>query len=870
MYLHRTKAPKAPLSPSTPIATSIPPTTLHTLANGLQIIVREDHSAPVVATQAWCRTGSIHEGRWLGAGLSHVLEHMLFKGTKKRTGPRLDQEVTEAGGYFNAYTSYDRTVYWINTPETGASTAIDVLADIMQNATLPADELVSELDVIRREMDMGHDDPGHRASRRLFETAFAHSPCRHPIIGHRELFDQLTAGDIHAYYQQRYAPNNLFFVVVGDVEEAQVIDQISKAFANARPVSLPPTFLPAEPRQISARERIEEANIALGHMHLSWHTPDSRHADAPALDILTTLLGAGRSSRLYQRIREKLGLVHSADAWTYSPGHTGILGISAIIDGQRHAKATQALLAEATLLQEKPVSRSELAKAKKLFMAAALSTRKTMQGQAQDLGGSWLMADDFNFSEKYLQHLIATTADDIQRAARTYLRQDGLTHYALLPTGSKPASQHKQSGHATQAPQLTTLSNGLRVIVKEDHRLPFVDLRWVTLGGVLRESTEDNGITHLMTRCLLKGTRNRSAKQIALEIESVGGHLETYGANNSFGVQLEVLKQDFPLGASLLADVLLNPKFPAPEVKREQEVQLAAIRAREDQLLKSAVRLLREKLFGPSGYGLDSLGKTSSVKTLTPNHLRAALKDWLDPSQSVLAVAGDITVDEACKTLEKALKPMRTKATPEPALQTRPPSPGNTGIQHILEQRQKRQAVVVVGFPGTTLKHEHRFPLEIIQEACSDLGSRLFLRIRDKLGLAYYVGAQQFAGLLPGYFAFYAGTSPDKAARVEKEILKEAANLARNGLTKQELERVKAKILGQKKIGRQDLGHLALGLALDELYGLGFTFSQTEDARYQSVTLQEVKEVAKLYLNPERAVVVTLTGSETADQNENS
>lgn len=870
MYSHRSQAPKAPKHPPAPNTSPTPPTTLHSLPNGLQIIVREDHSSPVVATQAWCRTGSIHEGRWLGAGLSHVLEHMLFKGTKKRTGPRLDQEVTEAGGYFNAYTSYDRTVYWINTPETGASTAIDVLADIMQHATLPADELASELDVIRREMDMGHDDPGHRASRRLFETAFAHSPCRHPIIGHRELFEQLTAEDIHAYYQQRYAPNNLFFVVVGDVEEAKVIDQISQAFADARPVSLPPTFLPIEPRQTSSRERIEEANIALGHMHLSWHIPDPRHADAPPLDILTTLLGAGRSSRLYQKIREKLGLVHSADAWTYSPGLSGILGLSAIIDGPQHTKATKALLAEVELLQQKPVARNELAKAKKLFMAAALSTRKTMQGQAQDLGGSWLMADDFNFSEKYLQHLLATTAEDIQRAAQTHLRQDGLTHYALLPTGSKPAQQHTHSRHETQAPQLATLSNGLRVVVKEDHRLPFVDLRWVTLGGVLRESTENNGITHLMTRCLLKGTRSRSAKEIALEIESVGGHLETYGANNSFGVQLEVLKQDFPLGVSLLADVLLNPKFPAPEVKREQEVQLAAIRAREDQLLKSAVRLLREKLFGASGYGLDALGKTNSVKALNPAHLRKALNDWLHPSHSVLAVAGDITMDQVCKALEKALKPMDGKSTPAPAPQTPPPHHAKPGIQHFLETRQKRQAVVVVGFPGTTLQHEHRFPLEIIQEACSDLGSRLFLRIRDKLGLAYYVGAQQFAGLQPGYFAFYAGTSPDKAAKVEKEILKEAANLARNGLTKQELERVKAKILGQKKIGRQDLGHLALGLALDELYGLGFTFSQTEDARYQSVTLQEVKEVAKLYLNPERAVVVTLAGSETADQNENS
>src|SRR5437868_13590710 len=152
---------------------SMPPgVRLTTLDNGLTLIVREDHSAPVVSAQAWCMAGSIHEGKWLGAGLSHVLEHMLFKGTTTRPGSRIDQEVQEAGGYMNAYTSFDRTVYHIDVPNTGARIAIDILCDIMQNASLPPDELAKEMDVIRREMDMNVDDPGRRASRRLFETAY--------------------------------------------------------------------------------------------------------------------------------------------------------------------------------------------------------------------------------------------------------------------------------------------------------------------------------------------------------------------------------------------------------------------------------------------------------------------------------------------------------------------------------------------------------------------------------------------------------------------------------------------------------------------------------------------------------------------------
>ena len=188
------------------------------LDNGLVIIVREDHSAPVVSVQAWAMTGSIHEGKWLGAGMSHVLEHMLFKGTTTRGAGRIDQEVQDAGGYMNAYTSFDRTVYHIDAPNTGAKIAIDILCDIMQHATLPADEMAKEKQVILREMDMNQDDPGRRSSRRLFETAYTRSPYRFTIIGYPDIYNELQPGDIEAYYRERYAPNNVFFVVVGDIK----------------------------------------------------------------------------------------------------------------------------------------------------------------------------------------------------------------------------------------------------------------------------------------------------------------------------------------------------------------------------------------------------------------------------------------------------------------------------------------------------------------------------------------------------------------------------------------------------------------------------------------------------------------------------
>jgi len=831
--------------------------TIVTLENGLVIIVREDRSAPVVSAQAWCMAGSVHEGKWLGAGLSHVLEHMLFKGTTTRPGSRIDQEVQEAGGYMNAYTSFDRTVYHIDVPATGAHTAVDILCDIMQHATLPADELAKELDVIRREMDMGQDDPGRRSSRRLFETAYTRSPYRYTIIGYPDIFNELKAVDIRNYYADKYAPNNVFYVVVGDIKADDVIAQIRKAYEKSKTRAVPPVVLPEEPRQTAAREIIEETAVELGHFHFAWHIPDLRHSDLPILDVLAVLLGSGRSSRLYQQVREKQGVVHHVDAWTYSPGAQGLFGMSAIVDADKFAAARDAMLAEVEKMKTSPISTGELSKAVKQSIAATLATRKTMEGQAQNLGSNWLAANDLNFSERYLAAVKRVRPDDVLRVARDYLTAENRTLYTLLPNGTTPKSSITVEEANDQAIQKFEFPNGLRLLVKEDHRLPFVEYRAMFQGGVLAETKDDNGITQLSSRMLLKGTSHRNARDIATEIESVGGSIDSYGGNNSFGVNLETLSSDFGIGLDLLTDVLLNPVFPAEALEREREVQISDIYAQKDNLLKSASLTMRRALYGNAGYGLDSTGTEETVAKLKAASLKSFHRKLATPNNCVLAIFGDVETAEVKSAVEKAFGHWKTGQAAKELIH---PASGFHAplVQRVEETRDKKQAVIVVGFPGTTLFDEDHYALELIQEACSDLGSRLFLRIREQLGLAYYVGAQHFAGLAPGYFAFYAGTEPAKAALVEQEILKEAGLLRTEGLTAEELKRAKAKIIGQKKIARQELGHLASTATLDELYGLGYRRAELDDAKYESVTEEQVKAAANKYLKPDAVVVAVV------------
>jgi len=831
---------------------ALPPgVTLTTLENGLVIIVREDHSAPVVSAQAWAMAGSIHEGKWLGAGLSHVLEHMLFKGTTTRPGSRIDQEVQEAGGYMNAYTSFDRTVYHIDVPNTGATTAIDILCDIMQHASLPPEELAKELDVIRREMDMGQDDPGRRSGRRLFETAYTRSPYRFTIIGYLDIFNELKSDDIRAYYHEKYAPNNVFYVVAGDVKRDEVIAQIKTAYAKSKARALPPTLLLQEPKQTAPREIIEEAPIELGHLHFAWHTPELRHADVPILDVLAVLLGSGRSSRLYQQVRERQGVVHHADAWTYNPGSTGLFGMSAMVDADKFEAASDAMLAEIEKVKSLSVSADEVQKAVKQFISATLSSRKTMEGQANDLGGNWLAANNLTFSERYLAAVKRVTPVEVQRVAREYLTVENRTLYALLPNGTTPKISTAVETNIDSPIQKFELPNGLRLLVKENHRLPFVEFRAAFQGGVLAETAENNGITQMLAKMLLKGTKTRDAEKIATEIESVGGHIDSYGGNNSFGVNAEVLSSDFATGLDLVADVLLNPTFPVDPFEREREVQIASIYSQKDNLLKSASNAMRRTLFGNNGYGLDTLGTEETVTQLQTADLKAFHQKLVAPNNCVLAIFGDVKASEVKAAVEQVFanwKPGQKSEVRSQKSEVNEP-------KRVEETRDKKQAVIVLGFAATTMHDEDRYALDLLQEACSDLGSRLFLRVREKLGLAYYVGAQHFPGLAPGYFAFYAGTEPTKAAQVEQEFLKEAELLRTEGLTAEELKRGKAKIIGSKKISRQDLGSLASLTSLDELYGLGYQRTELDDAKFEAVTLEQVKAVAQKYLKPDAFVV---------------
>jgi zinc protease len=837
----------AETAPQTAQQIEVPRYTAHqwTLPNGLTLVVQEDHSAPVASVQAWCQTGSIDEDKHLGAGLSHILEHMLFKGTETRSTSEFAQKIQDAGGYINAYTSYDRTVFWIDIPAKGVSTALDLLSDAMMNSTLPPEEYTKEQEVIRREFAMGYDDPDRMAGLKLFETAFSESPFRLPVIGHIEIYNKLTRDDVMHYYKERYVPNNLFFVVVGDVDAEKLHDQLAAYFEKYPRKSLAPVYIPQEPSQLGKRESHTEFPTELTRLQFAWHIPGLTHPDTPALDLLATILGSGRSSRLHRKIREELQLVHSISAYSYTPGDTGLFGIDAILDPDKRESSQNAIL---SLLEEAkkkaPFTAEELEKGKLQTISSHLQQLTTMRGKASDLGSNWQLTRNLNFSSDYLKAIQKVSLADLQRVLNEYFQDQNLSVVSLNPQGSLKAQAEKAQAPVAGEIQKFELPNGLRLLVREDPRLPLVSVVSCFKAGVLAETPADNGITKLFSKVLLKGTKTRSAAQIADQIESVGGSIGCDSGNNSFSVSVKVMQPDLKLGLELLSDVLLNPSLPQSEIDREKQLQLASLKAEDEEMVTVASKLLRKNLFQGHPYAMRPSGTPESISKIDRAELLAFRDKFAVAKNGVLAVYGNVKASEVKALVEKTLGKLPAGA---PALANIPqPKPLEKDLT-VEENKPKAQAILMVGFLGCDLYSPDSEPLQLINEACSDLGSRFFLRIREQMGLAYFVSSSQTLGLVPGPFVFYLGTAPQKVEAVQKAFFEEITKLAADGLTPEELTRAKEKLLGQQDIQNQSNDSFAYATALDELFGLGYNHYKQLKARVEAVTLEDIKRVTHQY-----------------------
>ncbi len=824
--------------------------TRHVLPNGLTVLLKPDRSAAIASVQVWVKTGSIHEGAHLGAGLSHYLEHMLFKGTERRAGREISATVQSHGGYINAYTTFDRTVYYIDMPAEHAGVAIDLLADAVLHSTLPAEEVAKEKDVILREIDMCLDDPDQRLGQALFETAFRAHPYRQPIIGHRDVFAANTRDDLVGYYRERYTPGNLVVVIVGDIDPAATLAGVTKHFGAVPRRRLAPVLVEEEPASLSRRELHRSEDVQVSRCGLGWHIPGLAHDDAPALDMLAMVLGHGESSLLWQAIREKARLVHTIDAMTWNPGSSGLFFVSFIADPDKRTAAEAAVLKEIARITNKGIAPRLLAKAVRQAVSAEVNSRKTMAGQAAKLGAAEVVVGDLNYTRRYFDRLLALRPADLVAVAKRYLVDHRLTVVSSNPAGA-PASSGDPATRESASPldfEEVTLPNGARLLLQPNRNLPNLHLRLAFLGGPLSETPAKRGAVALMSNLLTKDTKRRSSDEVAAAIEQVGGSFTDFTGNNSFGLSVEVLPGDAALGLELLADAVLQPAFRPERLGIERDAALAHLRESLDDVVTVGRKKIREKFFGAHPFAFESIGHEAGLRAVQAADLPALHRRLIVSGNAVLAVAGDFDPKRLRPQLEKFLARLPRGAAPVENF----PAPAEAG-RHV-EIQPRHQAVVFRAFPGPGLRARDYHVSEVADELFSGMSSNLFERVREQKSLAYFVRSARITGLDTAMFYFFAGTNPATAGQVLEEFTLEIDRVKSGGVTAEELRRCQTRLKAAKRMAMQTNAARALQAALNVLYGLPANDWRNYDARIDAVTLADLQAFARTWFDPRREV----------------
>lgn len=850
------------------------------LDNGLEVILEENHASPVVAFQAWVKIGSADEPPEL-AGIAHVFEHMLFKGTKRRGVGQIAREVESCGGEINAWTSHDETVYHLVLASQFFDTGLDILADTLMNSSFDAGELERERKVVLEEIKQGIDDPERQAGQGLFRTLFDAHPYGRPIIGNEATVAKLKREDILAFFAKHYVGSNVTLVVVGDFDSSIAKSKIDKAFA-PMPEGIPVGPRPAQPDQKTLRVKGASRDVKEAQVLFGFRTPAINHADIPALDLLAVLLGQGESSRLNLEVVRNRQYATNTSAYLFSARDPGALVVGVGLPPGRVEDASRAVLDEILRLSLEDVRPEELAKAKTILESDRVYDKETVQGYARKLGFFSAIAGDPNFEEGYLSALHKTSAADLRRVATEYLRVPNLSIYVQVPNrrGAKQTdavdkllARVRSTAEAAAARSKTRFArasaatpdadkvyrhvfpSGLKLLVLRDTSVPIVALRATWVGGLRYEDDRSNGISNMLAALLARGTKTRSAEQIMNDVEGMAGSMTGYAGRNSIGLQAEFLSRYFERAIDLVADCLLNATFAEDELEKERRIILDDIRAQEDSLGQVAFKLFHAAIWQKHPYRLDPMGTAQSVASLTRRKLLTHFRQRYSTSNLTIAIVGDVDPARVQAKVGALLGGRPEQSLDKPIV---PVEPARTEPAQVFKFLSKEQAHLVLGFQGVDFASADRFPLEVLAYVLSGQGGRLFTEIREKRALAYRVSAFSMEGLDPGYFAVYLASSPANLDEAVKVVRHELHDLADKGITADELARAQRYLVGVHAIGLQRKSALAAALAFHEAYGQGWKSYRQYADYIMKVTAADVIRVAGKYLDPQREVTAVV------------
>lgn len=825
--------------------------TLARLSNGLTVLVQENHVAPVATVRCFVKnTGSAFEGKYLGAGLSHVLEHVVAGGsTIHHNEKEITKTINTFGGATNAATSTDQTVFYIDCPAKNTMTAIELLADEMQHAKFVPSEFARELAVVQRELADGEVNRQRVLWMLLQQTVYTTHPARYPVIGYLDVLKATTNEAIIDFYRQRYVPNNQVFVVVGDVKTKDVLDQVAKQYTGTPRKYESYVPFQEEPQQVSPREAVREMEGATYDMVFAWPTIKLSNPDLYALDVAASILGEGESSRLTEHLRNQQQVVLGAAAMSDTPHYVaGMFAVMAVSRPGTWEKAAEEIQKEVYRLRDELVAPEELAKAKKQKAAELVFARQNVSQMADSLGRNMLSTADPLFDKQYVEGIQRVTAEQVRDVARRYFVPQRLNRVIIAPPGGAPKLKGKAAESTESKIRLERLPNGLRVLLKRDSHLPMVNIQAVVRAGSLADTVETAGRASLVGAMLERGTAKHSAQQIAEYFDSIGGNLSMGAGRFTVYGSATALKGDFPGAAALFAECFTESTFPDDEFAMIQQLSLGAIARRAADPQQEIAELFCDSLPAASPYHVIQGGTAKSVKKLTAKDLRKYHAEYFVPNNMVVAVFGDIDPDEALALVKKHFGSLEAPSDFSPPSFNAPNAIAKSMDKH--KKIAKQTGMVMLGYPTAGIfdkkEHAEMTVLGAIMAGYQYPGGWLHEELRGE-GLVYAVHALQMTGPVPGYFTVIAQTRPDKVTEVVSRIEANIAKAKEGRITEDEFRVAKQRITSLHAQENTAIGQQAQEAAIDELYGLGYDYRKAFDSRIEAVKLEDVVAAARRF-----------------------
>ncbi|MBA4072280.1 MAG: hypothetical protein C0497_10660 [Gemmatimonas sp.] len=854
----------------------------HRLGNGLTVLVAPDDRVPVVAIVTWVSAGYFDEPDDV-VGVAHVLEHMYFKGTPTRGVGDIARQTKAQGGYLNAGTIYDHTSYYTVLPASGFTAGLAIQADAYANSLIDAGELTREIEVIVEEAKRKADSPHAVSTETLFELLHDRHRMRRWRIGREPGLRALTRTHVHGFYRRYYQPSNTVLAIVGDVDADEAMRHVERVYGGLPDAPVARDRGPQEPPRGDFRLREWTGDIARAELAIGWRTPSVLHPDAPRLDVVASVLAAGRSSRLYRAVRDRQ-LASAVSAYQYVPVDLGVFVVHATARPERALECAGAAWNQLARVRAGEVSEDELARVRHVHEGQWLRRLETMEGRAHHLA-AWEALGDWRMAGTYFESMQRATAADVADVARRVLDPGAAAVVIYRPEGSRAVVADADALRATldaATPEPVAASVAVRgavmmaasavgegetagvrvyrtaagvpILVKRTPRAPIAYAGVFIRAGSDIEPAAQQGVSLLAARTSLKGTMTRSAAHIAEEGERLGASLSSGASAETMHWSVSVPAARLEGAMALLADVVQAPAMPDDALESERTVAFAQFAQMRDDMYRYPLHLAARAAWGAHPYARVAHGTEETLGALTASDLRGWHRDVVAAGEQVVVVVGDADPDVLASLAAGAFATLAPRPQRPVEAPTWPTAPAAES-----ERRDKAQTALVLAFPGLSRDDPRRFAAGLLGGVTSGLGGRFFEALRDRQSLAYTVTATSVVRPLAGLFVTYIATSPEKEEDARRGLLAEIEKLRATPVEDEELHRARTYALGTWAI-RQESGGVLMGDIADAwLFG-----SLSELADYErhvrAVTVADLQAIAIECLDPGRRVEGAVRG----------